>query len=412
MNGTEDGTLSAGLSKPPDGVPMLTVAELEADPHGVFRAWRPRLPFVGHEVAGFLVLRARDVDLLMRDPRVQATETLYPEARGIPEGTLFDIFAHGMLTANGAVHRRRRSPFTRTFAARLVETLRPRIRAAAESLVRDWTPAGEVDLVERYTALIPAQTIADILGLPRGDIPRFTRLAYEVSRVLSFTFGPEDIPDLEAAAVALQDYVLAMLAARRSAPGDDFLSRFLAEAEAAGELTPQEVVVQLVQMIIGGTDTTRVAGAMQVALLLQHPEQWSAVSRDPGLIPAAVAESLRYEPSVGSAGRVAREDIRLDGHVVPAGSLILLSTMSALRDEAVYAHPDTFDIRRRDLPRLHPIFGGGAHRCIGEALARIELEEGLGALMRLTPRLRLTGAMPSLQGHSGIRRIDALRVAA
>ncbi|MEG9526624.1 MAG: cytochrome P450 [Hyphomicrobiales bacterium] len=412
MNGTDDPTRHADLSAIPDGVPTLTVAELEADPHGVFRTWRPRLPVVGHEVAGYLVLRARDVDLLMRDPRARATETLYPETRGIPEGTLFDIFAHGMLTANGTVHRRRRSPFTRTFAARMIEGLRPRIRAAAESLVRDVLAEDEVDLVARYTSLIPAQTIADILGLPRDDIPRFTRLAYEVSRVLSFTFGPEDIPDLEAAALALQDYVRAILEARRSSPQDDFLSRFLAEADAAGELTPQEVVVQLVQMIIGGTDTTRVAGAMQVALLLQHPEQWTAVSRDPGLIPAAVAESLRYEPSVGSAGRVAQEDIALDGHVVPAGSMILLSTLSALRDEAVYAHPDTFDIRRADLPRLHPIFGGGAHRCIGEALARIELEEGLGALMRLAPDLRLTGAMPAIQGHSGIRRIDALRVAA
>lgn len=262
MNDTEDSTLHAGIPEPSVGIPMLTVAELEADPHGVFRAWRPRLPLVGHEVAGFLVLRARDVDLLMRDPRVQATETLYPEARGIPEGPLFDIFAHGMLNANGAVHRRRRSPFTRTFAARMIEGLRPRIRAAAESLVQDWMPEGETDLVGRYTALIPAQTIAEILGLPRGDIPRFTRLAYEVSRVLSFTFGPEDIPELEAAAVALQDYVHALLDARRSAPQDDFLTRFLAEAEAAGELTPQEVIIQLVQMIIGGTDTTRVAGAM------------------------------------------------------------------------------------------------------------------------------------------------------
>jgi cytochrome P450 family 103 len=412
MNGTDERTRDATLPRAAEDIPTLTVAELEADPHGVFRAWRPRLPFIGHEVAGILVLRARDVDRLMRDPRAQATETLYPETRGIPEGRLFDIFAHGMLTANGAVHRRRRSPFTRTFAARVIEGLRPRIRAAAESLVRTWMPDGDVDLVARYTALIPAQTIADILGLPHGDIPRFTHLAYEVSRVLSFTFGPEDIPDLEAAAVALQDYVRAILDARRSAPQDDFLSRFLAEAEAAGDLTPEEVVIQLVQMIIGGTDTTRVAGAVQVALLLQHPEQWAAVSRDPGLIPAAVAESLRYEPSVGSAGRVAREAIDLDGHVVPAGSLIMLSTLSALRDEAVYTDPDTFDIRRPDLPRLHPIFGGGAHRCIGEALARIELEEGLGALMRLAPRLRLTGARPVLQGHSGIRRIDALRVAA
>jgi len=412
MDGTEDRTRQAGSLEHSRSIPTLTVAELEADPHGAFRTWRPRLPVVGHEVAGFVVLRAGDVDRLMRDPRVQATETLYPETRGIPEGRLFDIFAHGMLTANGAAHRRRRSPFTRIFAARMMEGLRPRIRAAAESLVRDWLPDEELDLVAHYTALIPAQTIADILGLPHKDIPRFTHLAYEVSRVLSFTFGPEDIPNLEAAAVALQDYVRAILEARRTAPQDDFLSRFLAEAEAAGDLTSEELVVQLVQMIIGGTDTTRVAGAMQAALLLQHPEQWAAVSRDPGLIPAAVAESLRYEPSVGSAGRVAREAIDLDGIVVPAGSMIMLSTLSALRDEAAFQNPDTFDIRRADLPRLHPIFGGGAHRCIGEALARVELEEGLGALMRLAPGLRLTGAMPVLHGHSGIRRIGPMQVAA
>lgn len=412
MDGNEDQIRQAGPLAPSQCIPTLTVAELEADPHGTFRTWRPRLPVVGHEVAGFVVLRARDVDRLMRDPRAQATETLYPETRGIPEGRLFDIFAHGMLTANGAVHRRRRSPFTRTFAARMIEGLRPRIRAAAESLVRAWLPDGEVDLVERYTALIPAQTLADILGLPHEDIPRFTHLAYEVSRVLSFTFGPEDIADLEGAAAALQTYVRTILEARRSAPQEDFLSCFLADAEAAGDLTPEEVVVQLVQMIIGGTDTTRVAGAMQAALLLQHQEQWAAVRHDPGLIPAAVAEALRYEPSVGSAGRVAREAIDLDGAVVPAGSMIMLSTLSALRDEAVYTQPDTFDIRRVDLPRLHPIFGGGAHRCIGEALARIELEEGLGALMRLAPDLRLTGAMPVLQGHSGIRRIGPLQVAA
>lgn len=400
-----------GSARARDAVPTLSVAELEADPHGVFRTWRPRVPFIGHEIGGYMVLRAQDVDQLMRDPRVQATETLYPEKREIPQGRLFDIFAHGMLTANGAVHRRRRSPFTRTFATRLVEALRPRIRDAAEALVRDCMDEGAVDLVARYTALIPAQTIADILGLPRGDIPRFTRLAYEVSRVLSFTFGPEDVPELEAAAVALQDYVVEILEARRAAPRDDFLSRFLAEADAAGELTPDEVVIQLVQMIIGGTDTTRGAGAMQVALLLQHPEQWEAVRQDPGLVPAAVAESLRFEPSVGSAGRVAREDIALDGYVVPANSLIMLSILSALRDEQAYARPDVFDIHRTDRPRLHPVFGGGAHRCLGEALARIELEEGLGALMRLAPQLRLAGPMPMLHGHSGIRRIDALRVA-
>ncbi|WP_407521253.1 cytochrome P450 [Methylobacterium oryzisoli] len=387
------------------------MAELEADPHGLFRAWRPRLPFVAHETGSVLVLRAEDVERLGRDPRLKATETAYPVMRGIPEGPLFDIFAHGMFTANGTVHRRRRSPFTRTFATRLIAALRPHIRGTAEALARECLMEGEVDLVARYTSLIPARTIADLLGLPPADIPRFTRLAYEVSRVLSYTFGPHDIPDLVKAAGELQDYVAAILDARRQAPRDDFLSHYLAETEAAGELTPLEVVIQLVLMIIGGTDTTRVAGAMQVALLLQHPEQWETVCRDPGLIPGAVTEALRYEPSVASTARVTLEEVAIGETVLPPGVMVMLSLMSALRDEAVYVEPDRFDIRRVDHPRLHPIFGGGVHRCIGEALARVELEEGLAVLTHLIPRLRLAGAMPRVQGHSGIRRIDALRVA-
>ncbi|ACL59691.1 cytochrome P450 [Methylobacterium nodulans] len=394
----------------PDAIPILSVAELEADPHGVFRHYRPRMPFVAHEAGGFLVLRSRNVEQLMRDPRARATETAYPEMRGIHDGALFDLFEHGMLTANGTVHRRRRSPFTRTFAARLIEDLRPRIRATAEALVGSWMDEGEVDLVEHYTALIPARTIAGLLGLPQADIPHFTRLAYEVSRVLSFAFGPEDIPDLQAAAGELKDYVARLIEERRRAPGDDFLSRYRAEAEEASDLSPLEIIAQIVQLIIGGTDTTRVAGAMQVALLLQHREQWEAVCRDPALIPRAVTEALRFEPSAASSARLTQEDIALDGHVLPAGAVIILSTMSAMRDEQVYARPDVFDIHRTDHPRLHPVFGGGAHRCIGEALARAELEEGLAVLARHLPQLRLTGAMPKLQGHSGIRRIDRMCV--
>ncbi len=105
-------------------------------------------------------------------------------------------------------------------------------------------------------------------------------------------------------------------------------------ADTAGELSPLEIVMQIVQLIVGGTDTTRIAIVMQVALLLQHREQWDAVCRDPSLIPGAVAEALRFEPSVASFVRVTTEDIELGGAVLPARQLIVLSTMSAARDEA------------------------------------------------------------------------------
>jgi hypothetical protein len=180
-------------------------------------------------------------------------------------------------------------------------------------------------------------------------------------------------------------------------------------ADLAAEMSPIEIIFQIVQLIVGGTDTTRVAIVMQVALLLQHHEQWMAVCRDPGLIPAAVEESMRFEPSVASISRVAAEDIEVGGAIIPAGSFVTLSTMSGMRDERAYDNPDVFNIRRVRQPRLHPIFGGGPHRCIGEMLARAELEESLAVLTALIPQLRLDQA-PAIKGHFGIRRVDTMRV--
>lgn len=390
-------------------LPVLTVAELEADPHGVFRRYRSTHPVVAHEKGGYVVLRYADVERLTRDPRVCATETVFPEMQGVTEGSLFDAFLYGMLTANGDAHHRRRSPFTRTFAARMISEMRPGIRRSAEALINAWYPDGQVEFIGEFAAQIPARIISDLLGLPRADIPEFTKLVYEVTRFISFSIKQDEIPGVEAAAQQLQDYVEKTLEERRRSPRDDFLSTFLAAADEAAEMSPLEIVFQVLQLIIGGTDTTRVAIAVQVMLLLQHHGQWTAVCDNPGLIPNAVAEAMRFEPSVASAARTAAEDIEVDGTVLPAGGFVTLSTMSGMRDERAYDRPDIFDIHRTGQPRLHPIFGGGAHRCIGEALARAELEETLGVLTMRMPKLRLDQA-PTITGHSGIRRIDAMRI--
>jgi len=203
----------------------------------------------------------------------------------------------------------------------------------------------------------------------------------------------------------LRDYVDKVLEERRRRPREDFLSAFLAAATEAGELSPEEMLYQILPLIIGSADTTRVALTMQLALLLQHREQWAAVCDDPLLVPAAVTEVMRFEPSAAGTVRLARENIDIGESVIPAGQLVVLSIMSAMRDEAAYRHPDMFDIRRADQPRLHPIFGFGAHRCIGEALARAELEESLMAIATRIPQLHLNAA-PKIKGHYGVRRID------
>lgn len=387
-------------------LPVLTLEQLDADPHGVFRQYRKDHAVVLHETGGYFVLRFSDIDRLSRDPRFRASGTVFPETLGISSGTIFDAFEYSMLTVDGDAHRRRRAPFSRLFAARAITEMRPSIRRTAEDLIDEWYGDGEVDLFDRFAAQMPARLIADLLGLPREDIPEFTLLVYQVLKVLDFALKPDEIAGIEKAAQQLQGYVDQVLDERRRSPRDDFISAFLAAATEAGEMSPEEMIYQIFALISGGTDTTRVAIATQVGLLLQHREQWAEVCRDPALVPGAVAEAMRFEPSVGGTIRVTTEDVEVDGVVIPAGQLVTLSTMSALRDENVYQRPDRFDIHRTDQPRLHPIFGFGAHRCIGEALARAELEESLSAITARIPELHMD-APPHVKGHFGVRRIDA-----
>ncbi|MEO0362384.1 MAG: cytochrome P450, partial [Pseudomonadota bacterium] len=190
----------------------------------------------------------------------------------------------------------------------------------------------------------------------------------------------------------------------------DFLSNYVA-SEAAAALTEDELRTQITSVILAGSDTTRMALCSTVTQLMLRPDQWAAVVGDPeGLKASAVAEGLRFDPVIGSLPRVATAELAFGGVRVPAGSVLSPVVLAALRDPAVYAEPDRFDIAREDHPRDHPVFGAGAHRCLGEALARAELEEALAALATLAPKARLVGPPPMLSGVSGARSIDQMRV--
>ena len=387
----------------------VTIEELENDPHGIFRRYRSRFPFIKRSDGAALVLRNRDVQQLFTDPRTRQAETEFPKLRGINDGTLFDFFKNSMLTSNGSDHLRRRSAFSTAFAFRAMAELRPYIRKVADELIDGFYAEGEIDFLDRYASQLPARLIGHILGMPLEDIPVFTRLVYTTTRVLSFRFTTEEIAEIENAASQLMSYIEQLANARRAAPREDFLSTYLAAADQAGEMSPLEILIQIVLVVSAGSDTTRGALAIQTSLLLQHRKQWDEVCRDSSRVSGAVAEALRFEPSVGSVSRFALKDIDLDGYVIKAGQFMQLSTMSAMRDEQIFQTPDTFDISRADRQRWHLVFGGGAHRCLGEALARIELEEGLAALAARIPQLQLTEA-PEVRGHISVRRVSGMRV--
>src|SRR5258705_5220499 len=390
--------------------PTLSIAQLDEDPHGIFRRYRHLTPLLKRANAGYLAIRAADMETLAFDPRTRQIETEQLAVRGIRSGALVELWRNSMLFSNGGEHRRRRAPMSRAFAFKLIEEMRPRIRATALQILEEHLPAGELDLLGDFASLIPARIIANVLGIPAQDVPHFTELVYSVSRSLSLSYAQSEIEGMQQSARQLMQYVDELLGARVAALNNEFVASYLKTVTEAGNLSATEILSQIVTIIIAGSDTTPGAIAMQVALLLQHREQWEAVCADPSLIPGAVSESLRYEPVVGTIPRFTLEDIEIEGYLVPRNSILSLSTLSAMRDPGQYVDPDRFNIRRTDHPRRHLVFGLGVHRCLGEILARAELEESLAALVGLLPQLQLAGKPPSLQGHGGIRRIDGMRV--
>ena len=384
-------------------VPVIASEDIETDAHSAFRQYRASHPFAALQTGGYVVLRHEDVSRLSSDPRLHATEAALPTQGGITEGALFDIFQHGMLTANDQVHERRRSPMSKALANQVTDQFRSYARRAAEELLQECHSKGRLELGSGYAAKIPIFALAEMFAIPDYEIPSFMRDTYQMNEFFRPHATAESVSAAEAAAVRLQHYLENLMTQKRAGQADDFLSQYLMLAESEGRLSSTEILIQIVQLVIGGTEAVRTAIVAQAANLLSNPEQWRALCDDPTLVPAAVSESLRFEPGIAGTVRVSAEDIEIDGWTLPAGHLVILSSMSALRDERVFNRADSFDISRPDLVRSNLVFGGGAHRCVADALGRAELEESLSVLTERLPKLKLE-TMPVFHGHVFVRR--------
>jgi cytochrome P450 family 103 len=395
-------------SRSVDEAPELPdILNTDLDLHMILREAREKAPVGRSSIGMAFALRARHLDTVLSDATRQIeTETL--ALQGVIDGPIFDIRKNSILFANGDAHRRRRQPLARTFAFKLMEGMRPKAALVAEELIREKLGAGAIDFVEDISGRVPAYIIADILGIPRSDLPRFQRYVQDAVDTLGF-FDQSRRAELEASNREFLAYVGDLLDDRRRSPREDFLSEFAAATRESGEMSEEEIRVDVIALIVAGSDTTKNSIAMTLALLLRHPEQWKAMCADPeALKKGATAEGLRYEPVAMGVPRIAARDFDLDGFTINAGRVTIFSIVSASRDPEVYARPDAFDIHRTDHPRWHFAFGGGAHRCLGEALARVEIEETLAAAARLAPNAKLE-SMP-VMGNDPIRAVRNMTI--
>ena len=328
---------------------------------------------------------------------------------GVKDGPVYDFIDNVLLFSNGQVHRNRRAPLVKTFAHRIIAEMRPDVAARCERMVAALLGKGPVDFVETIASPLPAHVIASVIGAPEDEVGVVARHVYSAIRGLSLV-KDEVRAEADRDMRALADYVATLIDRRRAHAEEDFLTGFLNRV-ADGPLDEAELRTQIMALVLAGSDTTRGALTSTVSQLMQNPDQWALLVEDPDTyVPGAVSEGLRFDPVIGSLARITTERREVAGYALPAGAFIGNCMLTSLRDPEVYTDPNRFDITRTDHPRLHPVFGGGPHRCLGEILARLELEEALKALVRLAPEMTLSGPPAKLRGYGATRVVTPMIV--
>lgn len=306
--------------------------------------------------------------------------------------TIAQVWGETLLGMDGAQHRKYRGIITSAFRKSVLDRWeRTAIEPIVEGLIDRFAGRGRAELVGEFTMLFPVYVVAEMLGLPRADVPKFTSWAADT---IAIFFDPKTAL---AASAALQDYLDAAIEERRANPSphdEQDLIGLLVEAEIEGQrLTNQEIINFCRILLPAGAETTARSTGSLLLGLLTHPDQLELVRADPGWVERAVEEGLRWEPPLTSVNRLTTRETELAGVTIPANAIVECNMSGANRDPAVWADPDVFDITRE--PAQHLAFAAGPHLCLGIHLARAESRIALATLLRRLPGLRLDPEAPA-----------------
>lgn len=386
-----------------------------ADPYRLCAQFRDRGPLRLPDANLAVFLSYRDCDEVLRHPssssenanstvaKRQAEAGTAPPRQGPP----------GFLFLDPPDHTRLRKLVSKAFAPRVVSALQPDIRSLVDGLLDRVAEKGQFEVVEDFAYPLPVAVICRLLGVPLEDEPQFSRASALLAQALdpfsTITGVPADVAnERQQAGTWLRDYFHGLIDKRRSRPGEDLLSGLIAVEESGDQLTEEEIVSTCNLLLIAGHETTVNLIGNAVLAVLRNPGQWAALGADADRAPAIVEETLRYDPPVQLAGRIALADMVIGGIEVPTGDVMMLLLAGANRDPAEYDRPDVFDPDRKNLRHLG--FGRGAHYCLGAPLARLEASVALAAVAARFPNARLDGE-PQYKTNVTLRGLSQLTLA-
>jgi cytochrome P450 len=389
--------IPGSIPPPPPIDTLLAAPGFSQDPYPAYERLLAEAPVTWSDAwNAWVVSRHEDVVAVLRDPArfssagrlLELLDELPPELQDEASPIRTHFATRGLVHADPPDHGRLRGLISRAFSPRVIEGMRPRITAIVDELLDAVAGHGRMDVVADLAYPLPAIVIAELLGAPPEDRDRFRRWSDDIVAFQGTGRAiPEAIPRSAAGITGMRAYLSELFEARRREPRDDLLGGLVA-AEVEGErLTTEELTSTCVTFLIGGHETTTSLIANGLFTLLRHAAALAALRGDPGRIPAAVEEVLRWESPIQRAFRRVAQDTDLGGQRMREGQIVIALLAAANRDPAACPAPGTFDIARD--PNRHLAFGSGVHFCIGASLARLEAAIALRTLLERFPDLAL-----------------------
>ena len=387
--------------------------EVLANPYPLFRRLQTEDPVHWDPYLHTWVV-TRYADVLDVLHTFSANRTHTPEklrAKGLEHmEPIAQLMVKQMLFMDPPQHTRLRKLASHAFTPARVAVLRTHIRQIVSRLLDEVAPAGRMDVIHDLAEPLPAIVTAEMLGVPVADRDQLKAWTTDFAEMLgNFQHNPDRVPRMLRTVAEMTDYFHRTVREQRDHPQEGLISSLM-NAEIDGDrLTDDEVVATSIVTMVGGQETTTNLIGNGVITLLRNPEALERLRSDPSLIPGSVEEMLRYESPSQHTGRLAPDDRELGGKLIRKGQAVMAVMAAANRDPERFPDPDRFDIMRSD--NRHLAFGYAAHFCFGAALARIEGQEALDALVRRFPDIRFEPEPLVWRNNSGLRGVVALPVA-
>lgn len=350
----------------------------------------------------------KDHTRFSNEDRIAVELATLPEADRAALAPLADELGTGLIHSDPPDHTRMRRIVSQAFTPRVIENQRRRTAGLVDELIDGMRAKGRCDFIEEFAFPLPILVISDLFGVPRADRDRIKVWSECITNLGSRSKPLAELArDALTATREMKVYFEAILDERRREPRDDLIT-ILLNAEDAGErLSRSELIGMAILILVAGHETTTSLLSNGLLLLLQNPAQLAALRADPALTPGAVEEMLRMEPSFLRTPRRVKADMDWGGVRLLRDQMVSVLNGAANRDPAVFANPDTFDIRRS--PNKHLSFGQGPHTCLGAPLARLEAGLSFPRLLERLPVLTLDGDVQWKEDFS-TRRLARLDV--